>query len=27
MDTCPVGSSCKDVMDPMAPGVGLCTYP
>jgi hypothetical protein len=24
-DTCPVGSSCKDV--PNQPGVGICTYP
>jgi hypothetical protein len=27
MDACPAGSSCKDLMDPMNPGVGLCTYP
>jgi len=26
-DTCPMGSSCKDLMDPMNPGLGLCTYP
>jgi hypothetical protein len=26
-DGCPAGSSCKDLMDPMNPGLGLCTYP
>jgi hypothetical protein len=26
-DACPVGSTCKDLMDPMNPGIGLCTYP
>ena len=26
-DACPAGSSCKDLMDPMNPGLGLCTYP
>jgi hypothetical protein len=25
--TCPAGSTCKDLMDPMHPGVGLCTFP
>ncbi|MFV8750840.1 hypothetical protein ACNOYE_09855 [Nannocystaceae bacterium ST9] len=27
MDSCPAGSTCKDLMDPMNPGLGLCTYP
>lgn len=27
MDGCPAGSSCKDLMDAMNPGVGVCTYP
>ncbi|NJK32913.1 MAG: hypothetical protein HC927_11185 [Deltaproteobacteria bacterium] len=26
-DSCPAGSTCKDLMDPMNPGLGLCTYP
>lgn len=26
-DTCSPGSSCKDLMDAMNPGLGLCTYP
>ncbi len=27
MDTCSPGSTCKDLMDPMNPGLGICTYP
>lgn len=27
MEVCPAGSSCKDLMDPNNPGLGLCTYP
>jgi hypothetical protein len=27
MDACGPGSSCKDLMDPGNPGLGLCTYP
>ncbi len=27
MDSCPTGSTCKDLMDPNNPGIGLCTFP
>jgi hypothetical protein len=26
-DACPAGSTCKDLMDPNNPGLGLCTFP